>query len=258
MNPELLRLRLNEGLIRGLIWAMGGSVFALSYLGFSEYFRVNPGFAGEMFPAAGLAGGLAALIYGSMRLAVITAALIGVGSVALLIALQPLTNPMDLLLPAMAGGLVIGGLYGFLATQSRVYMADAKGLAGAFAGMFAAALLMLWGQVGAMPGPALTIALLCPITGWMYMVLLPHFVPHFQHTIPPAADGALAGMAVAVFVAYGLWFLLGVVEGNLTGQAQLVATGMSAHLASGVGAGLLSGAVGGFVSGMMGIEWRDP
>ena len=129
--------RFKEVLVRGLIWAFIGTLYALLFVFFSVFanqweHQINPYFFSGV-----LAGTIGALIYSSMRLAVLMAIIITpVSSLLLLLSNAPM-DPFSLILIIGSVGGIIGAFYGHYSIASRVYRADAKTLAGFCAGFLA-------------------------------------------------------------------------------------------------------------------------
>lgn len=257
LSPEW-SYRLIEAAVRSVIWGFVGALYGMLFVAATELSRIHLPQIDPMIPAGVVATGLGALIYGSMRLAVIVAALCSMSSVFFLIDSGGTIEPLRMTLAIGLLGAVIGAFYGCLARRSRVYRADAKLLAGLFAGCVGSLILYFIMELAQFPlSPAWQVAILCPATGLVYTQVIEGFLRLFENSLPTAGDGALVGLAVASFIGFGLWLVAGYVTPEMAGQHTRLASAILQGLPTSVIAGLTGGALGGFLGGLAGKEWQD-
>ncbi|MCU7916181.1 MAG: hypothetical protein KZQ65_09880 [Candidatus Thiodiazotropha sp. (ex Gloverina cf. vestifex)] len=111
--------RVREALIRGAIWAFVGLLYAMLFIFFAALaahwqLPINP-----VFLAGILAGTLGALIYSSMRLAVLMTVIIAPFSIFYFILASWPINLFYLLLIVSTIGAIIGALYGVFPCSPR-------------------------------------------------------------------------------------------------------------------------------------------
>ena len=117
---------------------------------------------------------------------------------------QPTLEP--LILVGGIIGVIIGAIYGHKDKQSRVFCADAKIVAGLYAGVLAAFLTYLMALLmkeGAYPWAAIIAA---PVAILIYIASAHWFIKRCHHWIPPVGDGAIVGLGVGA--ATGLLFMI--------------------------------------------------
>lgn len=254
---EELPLRLREGGIRALIWSFIGLLYAMLFVFFvvlADYWGLpmHPYFIAGVF-----SGTIGALIYSSMRLVVLMAVLIfPVALIYLLFQMSPIDLEKLLLVMTASGG-AIGGLYGWLAKGSRIYRADAKTLAGFCSGVLVSLLYLLFSPYTAGWPVEKVIALMCPLTGLLYVKLVPVFIQLYDDLLPPFGDGVLLGCCVAVFIALYTFVMISSIDGSMAGILLRQTQEILNQLPMAVVGGLLSAGAGGFVSGLLLLEWQD-
>lgn len=255
--------RLKDAGARSVIWAFVGALFGVLFIASQHALK---GFGGPIDPlvlAGACAGAVGALIYSSMRLAVVTA---GVSTVLLIglqftLGIRPerLAGPVDTMTwlgAAAAVGAVVGAFYGYASPGSRVNRAVAKTAAGLVAGGSTG---LLWWLVVRSVGDVplwLTVGVLVPAVGWSYVFLATYFVRWGSRWLPRVIDAALVGAAVASVVALGYWAVVASVNPALAGEAGLDRN-LLAALPEALVAGAGGGMVAGFVRGMLGFGWYD-
>jgi hypothetical protein len=252
-----LALRTREALIRALIWAFIGILYGMLFV-FLAQLATQWGLPVHPYFFAGvLAATMGALIYSSMRLAVLLAIIIAPFCVLFLVFAEGMVQPHDLLAVVVPIGALIGAVYGHFDKASRVYRADAKLLAGFCAGFLVGlGYLVLSGVVAGWP-MGLVIAVMCPLTGLLYVLLVPGFIRFRDDLLPPLLDGAMAGAGVAVFLALVFFLMAHSLElGGATAPAavlqQIYALLPQAMLGGALGAGLI-----GLLSGLFLTTWQD-
>jgi hypothetical protein len=268
MPLSFIRARLPErgaeALIRGSVWAFIGMLFGSLYaFGMVFVEPASPLPAG--FLSGTLAAALCALIYGSMRLAMIVASAASAMCALLFVGLQgavPLALLGGLVLPV---GALIGALYGALmrptsrfgSDVSRVFRADAKAAAGLAAGAAAACMVLLLQGVSGPLAPSLGVALLVAASGFLYVHLVPGCVARWSGMLPPAGDGALVGLATAGFVTSLMLALVSGSEPRLVGELAGPLAEVRRLLPDALTGGLVGGGAAGVVGGLLLTRWQD-
>jgi hypothetical protein len=256
-SPQFPQNRLKEALIRGAIWAFIGLLYAMLFVLFvslTEHWQlpVNP-----VVLAAILAATIGALIYSSMRLAVLMTVIISPVSIFyFILAPRPVNLPYLLLIVSVIGA-IIGGLYGIFSMGSRIYRADAKTLAGFSAGWLAALSYLLFSWLIPAPQLSLTVALMCPLTGILYVWMVPSFIKHYDDLLPPVGDGLLVGIGVSAFVALSFFVLISSVDTSVAGSLLPVLERMQELLPRSLLAGIAGGGLAGIASGLLLTRWQD-
>lgn len=253
----MLPFRFREALIRGAIWAFVGLLYAILFIFFvalAEHWQlpVNP-----VFLAAILAGTLGALIYSSMRLAVLMTVVISPVSIFYFILSPRPVNLLSLLLVVTVIGAVIGGFYGVFSKGSRVYRADAKTLAGFSAGWLAALayLLISWFAEGFDLG--WVILLMCPLTGMLYVWMVPGFIRHYDDLLPPVGDGLMVGVGVSSYVALTFFVLVSSIDEAVAGPLMPALERVYELLPLSLLGGVVGGGLAGVASGLLLTDWQD-
>ena len=249
--------RLREALIRGAIWSFIGLLYAMLFVFFValvEHWQppVNP-----VFLAGILAATFGALIYSSMRLAVLMTVIISPVSIFyFILASWPVDLPALLLVVAVIGA-VIGALYGVFSMGSRIYRADAKTLAGFSAGWLASLSYLLFAVfVGDLP-LNLTVALMCPLTGMLYVWMVPSFIKHYDNLLPPIGDGLMAGVGVSAFVALTFFVMISSIDSSVAGSLLPAVERVREYLPQSLLGGVIGGGLAGVVSGILLTDWQD-
>ena len=245
-----LYLRLREALIRGVIWGFIGSLYGMLFVIFAVLsdeweMPVHP------FLFSGiLAGTIGALIYSSMRLAVLMAIIISpVCAILMVFSATPIA-PLNLLFIIGAIGAVAGALYGRFTTNSRVYRADAKTLTGFTSGLLVSVgYVMFSGQLSQVP-LGVVIGLMCPITGLIYVSLAPTFIRAFGNLLPPTGDGALV-LTLCNFV------MVHSIDIDSTGAFHELVHLVQAQMPQAISGGVIGGLLGGVVSSLFFNHWQD-
>ncbi|MGD8912855.1 MAG: hypothetical protein PVI97_04175 [Candidatus Thiodiazotropha sp.] len=249
--------RLKEALIRGAIWAFIGLLYAMLFVflaAFADHWQlpIDPNlFAGV------LAGTLGALIYSSMRLAVLMTTIISPISIFYFIISD---HPIDLLiLVALVSvvGAVVGALYGVFSMGSRVNRADAKTLAGFSAGWLASLLYLLVISLTAPIAINIVVAILCPLTGILYVALVPGFIKLYDNLLPPVGDGLIVGVGVSGFIALCLFVMIGTIDSDVAGPFITALEVIHGNLPGAIVGGIFGAGLAGIVSGLLLTNWQD-
>ncbi len=255
-QPDSL-IRLKEALIRGLIWTFIGFLYGALFVFLAQAARF---WHLPMIPAvfaAVVSATLAALIYSSMRLAVLMAMLVSPLSIGFIIASGNPADPVLLLLMALVSGALVGALYGYFSTRSRVHRADAKTLTGFSAGWLAALVYLLLSPWLESHPIALQVGYLCPLTGFIYVWLLPTFVKLYDNLLPPLADGLLVGLGISAFVSMSFFVMISSVDPEVAGPAISWIEGIYADLPQAMLSGSVGGGLAGVISGLFLTKWQD-
>ncbi|MCU7845439.1 MAG: hypothetical protein KZQ93_16550 [Candidatus Thiodiazotropha sp. (ex Monitilora ramsayi)] len=249
--------RIREALIRGAIWAFIGLLYAMLFIFFvalADYWQLP---ANPVFLAGILAGTFGALIYSSMRLAVLMTAIISPVSIFYFILASWPINLLFLLLTVSVVGAVIGALYGVFSLGSRVHRADAKTLAGFSAGWLASLGYLLISTLIEDVSLSTIVAFMCPMTGILYVWMVPSFVKHYDDLLPPIGDGLMVGVGVAGFVALTFFVMISSVDSQVAGPLISVLEQVQQTLPKAVIGGILGGGLAGVASGLLLTGWQD-
>jgi hypothetical protein len=177
-------------------------------------------------------------------------------AILMLYASTPFT-PLNLLMIMGSVGALAGALYGHFTKNSRVYRADAKTLTGLTAGLLVAfGYVMLAEQLTAAP-MGLIVGIMCPLTGLMYVWLVPTFIRVFNNLLPPAGDGALVGIGVAVFLTLCNFVMVHSIDINATGAFHDLVHHIQHLLPQTVFGGAVGGVLGGIISSIFFEHWQD-
>ena len=252
-----LQLRSREALIRATIWAFVGSLYGMIFI-FFHHLAVHWDLSiPPVLIACTLAATIAALIYSSMRLAVIVTPISSVACLFYVVSNGSQISLLNLTLSTALIGSVAGAVYGLKARDSRVFRADAKTLSGVCAGAIVAVVIFLLGEV--LPGlsMSLTIALACLLTGTLYVTFAPFFVRRFHELLPAVGDGAMVGAGTSVFIALLFFIMITGVTPETAGSLQPLTEQIRASFSAGAFGGMLGGGLSGLLSGFLLRKWQD-
>ena len=249
--------RLEDALIRGFVWGIIGVIFGFLFVVLSAYFRASDPLSPGFLITTATAGALGALIYGSLRLSIIVAVTVNtVGILYFLLGANAL-QPGWMMLASCLTGSVIGAIYGGRVKDSRVFRAEAKIIAGMVAGTIASLCLFpLILAIGQIP-LFWTTMILCPLTGLIYVTIVPGFVCRCCHLLPPVADGALVGGGVGAILALFFWIMVGSLHGNLPPAEQTFIQHTLVLLPDGLSGAAIGGCIIGFLRAVTGTKWMD-
>jgi hypothetical protein len=239
---------LHEALILGFIWSVVGVIYSIVLVVMLVFFRelqLGPMAIGL---AAAMAGAVGALFYGSLRLALLAtmAALIAAFGYLYVLPFQAVT-PQEMLAVSGFAGLIVGGHYGYLMTDSRVYQATAKTLTGLYAGFVAGIPMVALSSLYQDPNPAWYAAVLTPLTGVLYVLALRRIIDLLQGQPSAIVSGALVGGGVAGLMGVAVWAFVGIFNTTVTGNATPMVRQAWAMLPDAA----LGGGLGGFVAGTL-------
>lgn len=256
-NVNSMLLRSREASLRAAIWAFIGTLYGLLFLvtfTLADYYQ--PGLP-PILIAGTLSGCIAAAIYSSMSLAAIVTPISSITALVTVLSADKMVAIETLLLAAAAVGLITGAAYGAVVKSSRVYRAEAKTIAGTLAGFIVAGAFQVLYLV--FPGLpiVLLVALMCLITGSLYILLAPWCVTRFHALLPPIGGGALAGAGTSMFVAATLFLMITKVTPEVAGNLEPLLTNIHDLMPATIFGGMLGGAISGFIKGMMRTKWYD-
>jgi hypothetical protein len=250
-------VRSKEAFIRGVIWAFIGTLYGVLFVIFTALAEewklpVHPYlFAGV------LAGTLGALIYSSMRLAVLMAIIISpVCAILMLFSSTPIP-PLNLLFIIGSVGAVAGGLYGRFTSNSRVYRADAKTLTGFTSGLLVSLAYVLLFRHYSELSLGVVIGFMCPLTGLIYVILVPSFIRSFGNILPSMGDGALVGIGVAIFLTLCNFVMVHSIDIDSTGAFHGLIHHVQDLLPHAILGGLVGGGFAGVLSSLLFEGWQD-
>ncbi|MCG8485939.1 MAG: hypothetical protein MI756_00560 [Chromatiales bacterium] len=250
-------IRIKEALIRGAIWAFIGLLYGMLFVSFSAFAEhwslpINPYlFAGV------LSGTLGALIYSSMRLAVLMTIITSpVCIFYFILAGKPANLPIILLIATIIGA-IVGALYGVFSMGSRVNRADAKTLTGFSAGWLVSLCYLLFSNFFEGYPIALIVALMCPLTGILYVFLVPGFIKLYDNLLPPIGDGLMVGVGVSGFVTLSFFIMISSIDHEVAGSLVTVLQTIHESLPGAMLGGVIGGGSAGILSGILLTKWQD-
>ncbi|MEJ2610906.1 MAG: hypothetical protein P8179_12685 [Candidatus Thiodiazotropha sp.] len=204
-----------------------------------------------------LAGTLGALIYSSMRLAVLMSIITSPVCIIFFTFAKHPINLHQLLIVVMLIGAVVGALYGIFSTGSRVNRADAKTLAGFSSGWLVSLGYLLISSLVETHSISLVVALMCPITGIIYVILVPNFIKLYDDLLPPIGDGLIVGIGVSGFVTLSFFIMISSIDNSVGGPLTSLLNTVRDDLPSAIFGGMLSAGLAGIVSGLLLTDWQD-
>ncbi|MDJ0806780.1 MAG: hypothetical protein QNJ78_08090 [Gammaproteobacteria bacterium] len=255
--PDILLVRFREAFIRGVIWAFIGTLYGMLFVTFAALgtewqIPLHP----YLFSGV-LAGTIGALIYSSMRLAVLMAIIISPICAILMVYWSASIGPLNLLLIIGAVGAIAGGIYGRYTPNSRVYRADAKTLTGLTAGMFVSCVGLLIVNLYPDTPMGIVICIMCPLTGFLYVTMVPAFLKRFRHSLSATGNGALVGFGVAVFLALCNFVMVHSIDIDSTGAFHDLIHRVQDFLPQAMLGGLFGGGFAGIISSLFFDRWQD-
>jgi hypothetical protein len=246
-----------ETFLTAIIWAFTGLLYAILFVFFAalaEYWDlpVNP-----LFMAGVLAGLFGALIYSSLRLAVLMAALVSPICIFYFIISPHPIRPRDLLLIVSVAGALIGALYGYFSKSSRVYRADAKTLAGFAAGWLVSIGYLIFSIYIDTAFMGAVVAVMCAFTGLLYAWLGPVFLRFYDDLLPPVGDGLMVGLGVSGFVALCFFMMIGSIDSSVAGPFFPVLERILEALPGSIAGGMLGAGLAGAVASLLWTDRQD-
>ena len=244
-------------LYRGLVWAFVGALYAAMFVPvFEVASSVLPYWTSPVLATiAATAGG--ALVYSSSQLAIQTALFGNIGVFGYLLINGVVVSPLGPTLVGAGIGAIIGALYGLIVKESKIFQADAKLLAAIVAGAGVSVIALVWVFLVA-DGLVWLIALLAPLSGVAYLKLAVTFVPRFSDLLPPALDGAVAGVVIGGFIGFGLWLMAGVALEDVLPEWRTAFDRMTDIAPGAIAAASVTTFVLGMIKAAFRLNWGDP
>jgi hypothetical protein len=193
-------------LLRGVTWAMVGVIFGTLFVVLVEIFHIYLPLPLGLVAATIASAALTALFYGSMRLTLMVANFTFVAMLVYTWQGAPSLGLEPLVFVGAGVGVAVGTAYGLHDNRSRVFCADAKVVAGAFAGVFGG-LIALAGHALFDSATYTWLAMaIAPVALYVYVSSAGWFIKRCHHLLPAAGDGAVVGLGVGTIT--GLMFLI--------------------------------------------------
>lgn len=242
--------------LRSLIWAIIGVIYAPLYLALDRLFLLAGLGAWSLIPAAALAGAAGAMLYGARQVA-IAASLIGVstGSILLLVpgAAEALWQPA--LVGLLAG--IAGGVFVQFPGTCTLHVV-AKIVAGLFSGALCGTVLALlelqWPVVQL---DAAAVAFLVSVNGVIYVATLSLWITLLRpvDAVSNRLKQALVIGIVAMLTAASVWIVSKSIAGNVAGPMAQALMDLPSRLPGVLMAGTMAGAITGALLEVFRFRW---
>ncbi len=250
------RIQMADLALGAVVWAFVGVIFGFIFVVLNEAFQGLGSRYVQYMAASAAAGAVGALMYGSMRLAVIVAAFVFVGTVTYL-SLAPGAVPESLIVIAAGVGLIVGGVYGRWVAPSEIARADAKIIAGASSGLVASLLAVAVAIVEGDLSYFWLAAIVCAATGLLYIVSVRWFTSHFSNLLPPIGDGALVGAGMGTSMGLLFVVMAGTLDTPLVAQHQSLVSGVMEHVPMATVGAALGAFLAAIARSLTGARWQD-
>ncbi|MEW8046012.1 MAG: hypothetical protein AB2805_05955, partial [Candidatus Thiodiazotropha sp.] len=135
--------------------------------------------------------------------------------------------------------------------------ADAKTLAGFSAGWLASLTYLLVVNLTAPLSISILVALLCPLTGILYVALVPGFIKLYDNLLPPVGDGLVVGVGVSGFIALCFFVMIGSIDDSVAGPLSAALEVIHGNLPGALVGGLIGAGLAGVGSGLLLTDWQD-
>ena len=243
-------------LLRALIWAIIGVIYAPLFMALQDLFLLANIGPWALVPAAALAGGAVAMLYGARQVA-IAASLVGVttGSIILLIP----GAATELWQPALAG-LVAGAVGGLFVSFPSICTSHvvAKAVAGIASGALCGALLALAAPyVPLVRFEIVTVAFLVSVNGVLYVVTIQPWVRLLARI--DAVDNrwkeALVIGVVSMLTAASVWIVSKSIAGEVSSPMAMALMALPDRLPGTLMAGAVAGAITGALLEIFRFRW---
>jgi hypothetical protein len=209
--------------LRGVTWAMVGAIFGTLFVVLVEIFYVYLPVGAGLLVAAVAAAALTSLFYGSMRLTIMVANFTFVATLAFTWLGAPHLGLEPLVLVGAGVGVAVGMAYGMHDSRSRVYCADAKIVAGAFAGVFGGVLALLGGQLFENASYTWLAMAIAPVAVFVYVNSAGWFIKRCHRLLPAAGDGAVVGLGVGTVTSLVFLIMAATLDPKLLGTDSIAA-----------------------------------
>lgn len=243
-------------LLRSLIWAIIGVIYAPLYLALNNLFQLAGLDSWSFVPAAALAGGAGAMLYGARQVA-IAASLIGVSTGSLLLLVPGAAEAIWQ--PALVG--LLAGIAGGLFVQfpgSCTSHVVAKLMAGVFSGaLCGTALALLELQWPVVQLETAAVAFLVSVNGVIYVATLSLWIRLLTRVdaISNRLKQALVIGIVAMLTAASVWIVSKSIAGNVTDPIAQVLMDLPIRLPAVLMAGVVAGAITGALLEVFRFRW---
>jgi len=221
MQQQSPARRLEDLLLRGVTWAMVGVIFGTLFVVLVEIMHIYLPLALGLLMATIAAAALTSLFYGSMRLTLMVANFTFVATLVYTWQGAPHLGLEPLVLVGAGVGLAVGTAYGLHDNRSRVYCADAKIVAGAFAGLFGGLVAFLGFLLFDAQSYTWLAMAVAPIAVLTYVTTAGWFIKRCHHLLPAAGDGAVVGLGVGTVTGLVFLIMAATLDGNLLETAAL-------------------------------------
>jgi hypothetical protein len=200
---------------------MVGVIFGTLFVVLAEIFHLYlPASYALLLSIVGAAA-LTSLFYGSLRLAVMVANFTFVATLVYTWQGAPHLGLEPLVFVGAGIGLAVGTAYGLHDNRSRVYCADAKIVAGAFAGLLGGIVAL----VGVLLVDGVSYSWLAmavaPVALLIYVSTAGWFIKRCHHLLPAAGDGAVVGLGVGTVTGLVFLILAATLDPQSLGTAEL-------------------------------------
>ena len=244
-------------LLRSVIWAMTGLSYGFVFLFLFFALERHLPLPWLYLTVAMGTGGVAALLYGSLRLSLLVFIYSGVAAIGYLVYAGHGASLTTLISLGGITGMAVGIGYGLMAKDSRIHCAEAKVIAGALAGALASliplALMLLQGELS-LPFAAFV---LCPATGLIYAAIVRWFLKICSHYLPASVNGAIVGIGAGSVSSLIMWVIFSSLSDHWTLENQVYAARIVELWPSVVATAMAGGFLAGLFRAGIGAKWLD-
>lgn len=259
MTPAIKSAALSDHrhvLLRAMIWAMVGVIYVPLFLALDDLFKLTGLGVWSLVPAAALAGGAGAMLYGARQVA-IAASLIGVSTGSLLLLIP---EPGVALWEAALVGLLAGMAGGFyvhfptVCTSHVVAKAVAGMMSGALCGVALAFSVPLLPEIGL---DVVIVAFVVSVNGMIYITTLGFWVNTLARIDAVANQWkqALVIGVVAMLTAASVWVVAKSIGGAVDSPMASVLMGLPDRLPATLLVGAMAGAITGALLELFRFRW---
>lgn len=237
-----------------MIWGLAGGFFGAVYLAFARYLEYAHASPWRVLIAAAVAGGVVATFYSAKRTGLVGAATGSLTSLALLVSADSAVAPWTLAAIAGAAGVVAGipAAWIFERRRGAMVLAATGLLVGLAGGTMVAILAHL---VPALNTPFLTVLLLVPSCGSLYVLAVLRMSHRWSGVVPHVPGIALVSGGVSAVVAMGMWTLAAPLRLDLPPDLVTAMAAMHGEMPAALAGGFLGGAVNGALLQVLGTPW---
>lgn len=244
-------------ILRGLIWAFTGISYGFVFVYLYFALKTQMPMPWLLLVVGMGAGGSAALIYGSLRLTLLSGIYAGVSATGYLLYSRSGADLTTLLPLGALMGSLIGAAYGRWISDTRIGCAEAKIMSGTLAGALAASPFSLLYIAGLEFTPIQLVLVLCPMTGIFYVSTVRAMINSCSHLLGPGANGAIIGLVVGVIASLTLWVIFSSLYDGPPDARLDYANHIMDHWPTVVATASISGFLVGIIRARLGIKWLD-